>query len=373
MIITKNPFYYGGVAEETYFCNRINEIETLKRDVSNGLNILIYAPRRFGKTSLVLKTLKELKSRYIFIDLMGITDEIEFINAYFNAISTYLETTTEKTVRYFKKVLKIKPNINVAFDMDGSPSYSLSFTKSEKENIFEEIMDIPLKHAEHSKEIPIIVLDEFQEISKLNLEEKLRSKIQLHGNKISYIFLGSKKSIMKKLFFDKNSAFYKSVKHLPIVEIPFSEWSSFIKKGFNNNDRKIDNEFIERILKISKGFPYYTQQIAYELFNSCDLNSNINDPIFRRTLQSILDREEDLFLQEWENLSINQRKALKLIIVAKGDNLYEGKTMDQFNLNNSALKKAVEGLINKDVIDKKGKRYYLQDPMLEYYVSERLI
>lgn len=367
----KNPFYYGGLAEETYFCNRVNETEILKQDINNGLNVLIYAPRRFGKTSLVIKTLKELKTGYIYIDLMGITDEIEFINAYFNAISTSLETTTEKTVRYLKNVLKIRPNINVTFDMDGSPSYSLSFARSEKDNVFEEIMDILFRHAEHSKEMPIVVLDEFQEISKLNMEEKLRSIIQLHGNKISYIFLGSKKSIMKKLFFDKNSAFYKSVKHLPIAEISFSEWTLFIKNGFKNNGKNIDNNFIERILTISKGFPYYTQQIAYELFNSCD--SAVDDTKMNETVQSILNREEDLFLQEWENLSLNQRKALKLIIVAKGDNLYEGKIMDQFNLNNSSLKKAVEGLVNKDVIDKSGKRYYLQDPMLEYYISERLI
>lgn len=270
-------------------------------------------------------------------------------------------------------MLKIKPNINVAFDMDGSPSYSLSFTRSEKENVFEEIMDILFKHAEHSKEKPIVVLDEFQEISKLNLEEKLRSKIQLHGNKISYIFLGSKKSIMKKLFFDKNSAFYKSVKHLPIAEIPFSEWSLFIKNGFENNGKKIDDKIVERILTISKGFPYYTQQIAYELFNSSDSSSEVDNLMIKGTLQSILDREEDLFLQEWENLSLNQRKALKLIIIAKGDNLYEAKAMDQFNLNNSTLKKAIEGLVNKDVIDKRGRQYYLQDPMLECYIRERLI
>ena len=373
MISNKNPFYYGGVAEENYFCNRVNEIEILKKDIKNGLNILIYAPRRFGKTSLVLKALKELNSRFIFMDLMGITDEAEFINAYFNAISSSLGTTTEKTVGYFKKILKIKPNINVLFDSNGSPSYSLSFTKNEKDNVLEEIMDILLKHAEHSKEIPIVILDEFQEISKLNLEEKLRSRIQLHGNKISYIFLGSKKSIMKKLFFNKNSAFYKSVKHLPIAEISFSEWSQFIRNAFKKNDRKIDDVFIKKVLEVSKGFPYYTQQIAYELYNLCESTFEVTDQIMNETLISILDREEDLFLQEWENLSLNQRKALKLIIVAKGDKLYEEKMMDQFNLNSSTLKKAIEGLVNKDVVDKSGKKYYLQDPMLEYYIKIRLI
>ena len=163
----KNPFYYGGVAEENYFCNRVSEIDILKRDISNGINILIYAPRRFGKTSLIIKTLKELKNRYIFIDMMSITDEIEFINAYFNAISVSLETTAEKTVRYFKNVLKIRPNINVSFDMDGKPSYSLSFAGNEKEKVLQEVMNIPYEHAKQSAKTIIVVLDEFQEISEV--------------------------------------------------------------------------------------------------------------------------------------------------------------------------------------------------------------
>ena len=176
---------------------------------------------------------------------------------------------------------------------------------------------------------------------------------------------------MKKMFFNKNSAFYKSVKHLPIAEIPFAEWSLFIKNGFKEKGIDINYEAIEKILTISNGFPYYTQQIAYELFNVCD--SGVDDINIKDTVRSILDREEDLFLQEWENLSLNQKKALKLIIVVKGDNLYGSNTMNMFGLNGSSLKKAVEGLINKDVIDKSANRYYLQDPMFEYYVRARLI
>jgi hypothetical protein len=72
--MTKNPFYYGGSIENEYFCNRVDELKNLKTDILSGLNSLIYAPRRFGKTSLVLKSLKELKKtdgiKYIFLDLM---------------------------------------------------------------------------------------------------------------------------------------------------------------------------------------------------------------------------------------------------------------------------------------------------------------
>jgi AAA+ ATPase superfamily predicted ATPase len=45
----KNPFFFGGLVFKENFCNRKKEIEELKRDIINGQNVLIYAPRRFGR------------------------------------------------------------------------------------------------------------------------------------------------------------------------------------------------------------------------------------------------------------------------------------------------------------------------------------
>jgi hypothetical protein len=51
-MMMRNPFYFGSEVHDSDFCNRINELGELKSDVDNGLNILLYAPRRFGKTLL---------------------------------------------------------------------------------------------------------------------------------------------------------------------------------------------------------------------------------------------------------------------------------------------------------------------------------
>ena len=55
----KNPFYFGNEVHNDEFCNRINELRELKNDIDNGLNVLLYAPRRFGKTSLLKKLQEE--------------------------------------------------------------------------------------------------------------------------------------------------------------------------------------------------------------------------------------------------------------------------------------------------------------------------
>jgi hypothetical protein len=46
--------------------------------------------------------------------------------------------------------------------------------------------------------------------------------------------------------------------------------------------------------------------------------------------------------------------------------------MIEYNLTSSSLKKAVEGLIAKDVIDLKKNSYYLQDPLFEIFLRRKL-
>ncbi len=367
MSIGKRPFYYGGVVSDVHFCNRQKEINELLADIDAGLNVLLYAPRRFGKTSLVLSALGQTEYRFILLDLMSVVDTEEFINEYFNAISKSLRTTSDKVVDVFKKVLGLKPNIGIDFDGAGNPSFRLHFQLSESSAVLKEVLDLPWRYARHKNQKVVVVFDEFQEVVKLGIEDKLRSVLQHHGDNVSYVFLGSKKSIMKNLFYDKNKPFYKSVKHLPIDKISDEDWKRFIRKGFESHQKQIGSDCIQAILDVSKGFPYYTQQISHELFTMAEQKATSD--MAREAVNSILDKEEDLFVNEWNHLSQYQKKALKLMIYADGQGIYSKEVMAQFYFTSSSLKKAVEGLLAKDVIDHKNGRYYFQDPLFEFWLK----
>lgn len=368
--MTRKPFHYGGTVDTIHFCNRTNETKELITDMDTGLNVLLYAPRRFGKTSLVLHALKQTDYRYIFLDFMSIVDSDEFINEYFNAISKSLSTTADKVVEFFKKILGVKPKISVDFDINGNPSFKLDFLHGESKAVLKEVLELPYLYAKHHNQRVVVVFDEFQEVVNLGIEEKLRSILQHHEDFVSYIFLGSKKSIMQNLFFDKTKPFYKSVKHIQIDKIENDEWIAYIKNGFETNKKSISTECIEGILKASKGFPYYTQQIANELFNST--SQKVSKEAVVEAINSILEKEEDLFIGEWNRLSQYQKKALKLLIYANGEAIYTKETMMRFNFTSSSLKKAVEGLLAKDIIDLKSGKYYFQDPLFELFLNKIL-
>ena len=369
----KNPFYYGGIVSDEYFCNRKEEIKELKKDILNGLNILIYAPRRFGKSSLVIHALNKLKNKenlkYVFVDLMGISSKEEFVNEYFNALAQVLEEPLEKVIKFFKKVVKFKPSIKAVIDEYGKTKFYLEFLPEKTIETLEQVIEIPFIYAKKGKKV-CVVFDEFQEIEALGIENKLRAKIQYHSNKVSYIFMGSKKSIMQRMFQDKNRAFYKSVKHFQIREIQETEWIKFIQDKFKKTNKTISKDFIKEILSITKGFPYYTQQFAYELWELTE--KEVDDETFNKSLKLVMEREEDLFAVEWDNLTPNQKKALKLIVEKNGKNLYDEILLAKYELKIGSLRKTIQILMEKDIIDKIENKYYIQDPLFEYWLKNKI-
>ena len=48
-----NPFKYGPIALDESFTDRDAEVAELSADALNGQDVVIFAPRRYGKTSLV--------------------------------------------------------------------------------------------------------------------------------------------------------------------------------------------------------------------------------------------------------------------------------------------------------------------------------
>ncbi len=368
--MTENPFYYGGAVFDEHFCNRLDEISELKTDINAGLNLLIYAPRRFGKTSFVLKTVNELKEnsvKYVFLDLMYLSTVDDFINKYFNVLAKSLQEPTDKIVSFFKNIIKIRPNINVSFDASGNPNFSLALGAEDSTKTLEDVLNIPYEFAKNNQKI-VVIFDEFQEIVNLELEAKIRSTIQHHSDKVSYIFMGSKKSLLHEMFLDKNRPFYKSVKHFKIQEIKKESWSEFIKTKFSYTNKSIDDIYIDKIFTLTKGFPYYTQQFAYELWNSTI--ASVDDGSFDKTLNRVIEREEDLFALEWDNLTPNQKKALKIVVQKDGVSLYDEQYFAKYEIKSGSFQTALNGLMKKDIIDKNGSAYYISDPIFEYWIKK---
>lgn len=368
---TINPFYYGNEVYKDDFCNRTNELKELKQDVYSGLNVLLYAPRRFGKTSLLKKLQNGLKKDgdivVIYFDMFTVSSVDEFMQRYFNLLANSFESSTDKILNLFKNIFKMRPNITMDISSNSGISYGLLLNKKEEQHNFEDILNLPYLYAKKFNKKVVIIFDEFQEVEQLKIEKKLRSVIQTHSRSVSYLFSGSKKSILTKMFNDKDRAFYKSAKHLNIDEIKEEDWIDFISNKFLISDKTIEKNLIKKYFEITLGYPYYMQQLMYFVWNGT--KDKADETIVRNSIALMLERENDIYSLVWTNLTPNQKSTLKYIVQKNGESLYANENLSDLTLSASTLKSALESLIKKDVIDKKNDKYHLIDPFMKYWLE----
>ena len=166
-----NPFKYGTVVTGEYFYDRTEELKSIKNDIKSGNNLIIYAPRRYGKTSLIIKVLDELEKEgmnTIYIDFFKVHDSRKFLELYSLKILEKKFITTEGIIKQFRTFVKsIVPS--VTFDEKGKTTFQVQIQSAQKsDTTFEEVINLPEKIS--GKEKWVVVFDEFQEINKLNGE-----------------------------------------------------------------------------------------------------------------------------------------------------------------------------------------------------------
>ena len=369
-MVMVNPFYFGTWVDTSDFCNRTKEMDELKRDVDAGMNVLLYSPRRYGKTSLLKQLTKRLTSswgyRVVYFDLFGAASSSEFIQQYFDAVIRALPSPREKAYELLKGVLKIRPQVHVSLNADSGAAYTLSFNRSEQDMALIDVLQLPQRYACKRSDKVLVIFDEFQEVEALGLEDKLRSVLQGHGRDVSYIFCGSKKSLLLKMFNDSARIFYRSAKRLHIGAIELAHWQQFIVDKFARTGKSIDPSEVKLIVELAQGLPYYTQQLCYAAWEcSGDVVDAAN---IDQALRLSLAREHDLYSVLWSDLTPKQRRTLKYLVRSGGYAVYSGDNLSAYDFNASTLKSTLELLQKKDLIDRDGTQYRLVDPFMAHWV-----
>jgi AAA+ ATPase superfamily predicted ATPase len=366
------PFKYGKVVSEPYFVNRTKELSEISTNLMNGTNLVLYAPRRYGKTSLAQKVLKNLEKDAIciFVDFFQVVSLEKFISIYTGKILEQKKLSLEDTIKMFKKFVS-GISANVTLDDSGNPAFNFTYQPgSNKEQSLTDVLELPTNIFKNER--VVVVFDEFQEINKLNgdnFENQLRSVIQFHQN-VSYLFMGSQTHLLLNMFNNKNRAFYNIGKVMKIGKIHEEEMMDYLLRQFNKFDLTVDQETVETIIKISDNIPHYTQFLAYELWQLAQLKECfINDELIDEAVGRIINNQSDFYNELVDRLTNYQKKVL-LALMKENTNIFSGDYARKYNLSStSTTQRAIGKLIETGIIEKMEKEYHFSDPFFKRYLS----
>lgn len=362
----KNPFSFSGIVEDPAFCNREKEQTDLTKFIENSQNVLLYSHRRFGKTSLINRIFKNLDGIVtIYVDLYGTTSIEDFITSLFKGISS-VESKMEKLMKLIKEKIN---SLTMNFSIDiytGAPVAIPVFAPVDKRPALDEIFAL-LESLSQKKKLAV-AFDEFQEISKyseMTFEKHLRKSIQRHNN-ISYIFAGSQRHLLAEMFANSKRAFYKLATSYPLKRIKTEDYVAWIQKLYSQDKRKINKRYIENIVSRCENHPMYIQECFFNLWDAPAISIELID----RVESNILENRDAEFINSWEYLTLNQRRALKLIAATGGHNIYSADNLSKFGFRSaSQLSKALEFLLKRDLVSR-NELYSIQDVLFKRWIQK---
>ena len=74
----ENPFKFGSIVENEFFTDRVKEVEYICNYLNSRNHLVLISPRRFGKSSLVLKAVKKANRKYLRLNLQKVTSISDF-------------------------------------------------------------------------------------------------------------------------------------------------------------------------------------------------------------------------------------------------------------------------------------------------------
>ena len=371
-----NPFKYGTVVADRYFIDRQKEIAQIKDDLLNGINIILYAPRRFGKTSLVMQVLNDLKAsqvKTVYLDLFQVYSLESFIRLYAAKVMENSGFSMKKAIKSLKSYIRgIIPSMGL--DDDGKPLLSFSYdSKIPKEYSLLDVLDLP-KKLKDKNEKWVIVFDEFQEINRLNgemIEKQFRSIFQFH-HEIAYIFMGSKTHLMLNMFADKRRAFYNIGKLQKIDKISTHEMIVHMEKEFKKGGFSFSRGIFEKVLAYTDNIPYYNQYLASQIWQLIkEEGKDIDEELVEKAVIQILDNQSDYYYTLLNQLTVYQRSVLHAFIHEQ-ENIYSKEYTQKHGLSSvSSTQRALKRLVELEIIEKIEDKYIFSDPFFPLYLRQR--
>lgn len=254
---------------------RMQESARLNFLLNQRQHTAIVAPKRFGKTSLVLHVLSQSKDRFfIYTDIhRAISPErlaFTILNNAFEFVG--IENFTGKGQHEPLGLLKSIQRAEI--ETIGEKALGLINGTLDIMELLLDVLDLVDQIAAHLKIQIIIVMDEFQGITNLGGKkslDQLRSVAQHHQH-ITYIFLGSIKSKMNYIFQSQDSAFFHFVQTIELSGLEEEAVIEHCKQLFKlKSNESLNRDLIELLSYI--GFhPDYTfqtlEQIHYALLVS---------------------------------------------------------------------------------------------------------
>ncbi|NTV59277.1 MAG: AAA family ATPase [Deltaproteobacteria bacterium] len=369
-----NPFYLQEIPVDAPFCDREKELKELRSYAEAKANVVLFSPRRFGKTSLVKRVQRRLADKgavVIFADFFGVGSVEDVAARLAKAVYGFthgkpsLWKTALRTLLSFRPVLKPDPSGGISLSVEPAAAGRSGL------HLLEETIDSLSRFIEESKQLIQIALDEFQEIvtlkEALTIEAALRTRIQ--RQKASYFFIGSRRRVLLGIFNERQRPFFQSAINYPLGPLPVMDLGNFITWQFKEHGKSCTKDMGLRLASTVDCHPYYSEKLGFFVYEMAEA---VNEETIQAGLQKLIVSEKPVFEAILQGLSPHQRLLLKALALEPPKKILAGSYVQKHGLGSTGgVQHSTKHLEDLDLIERKGdpEQWQLVDPVLAMWLK----
>lgn len=349
----ENPFKFGTIVDEDYFTDRVDEVAYITQFVKSPNHLVLISPRRFGKSSVVAKALKQSKRKHITVNLQQATS-VSDLSA--KLLKEFFKVHPMERVRHLITHFRVIPTVSTN---PVTGSMDVSFQPGVEGSVLLEDVLTLIEKAHSEKDRMIVVFDEFQEIRDLapKLDRQMRSIMQEQKH-INYILLGSQESMMSEIFENKKSPFYHFGEMMRLGKLPRDDFHRYLSERLSTCFPGSCDELADHILDYTACHPYYSQQLASNIWQVGVLQPDTEDPF-----STAIDRIVTTHGLDYERLWMNFNRTNKWIL----QRLSSGKPLQSGDYRTSTVYSALKRL-QKDGYVIYTDCYEMEDPFFREWI-----
>lgn len=307
-----NPYSYGGPVGAPYFVGRDAEVAALVSRMVNGISVVVTAPRRYGKTSLIERAAEVVRDdggAVISVNLMHCPSLDSLAGRLvFGAYSTTggRLRRARQALPEFVKRLRVQPAIT--FDDLGRPRFVFGgLAERDAIAVLDDVYAI--LGSLRNKRAAALVLDEFQAVGDLG--GGLAPALKALGDqypKVSLVMAGSHQHLMEALVLSRAAPLYNMAERMGLGPIDARVMAAYLVERAGHGGKQMSSGAADRICELAGPVPYDIQRLAYEVFDQS--GAEIGEPEVEAGLSAVIQREDPNFVERFARIPLGQRRLL---------------------------------------------------------------
>jgi uncharacterized protein len=368
LITDVNPFVYSRPVPPEDVLDRDAEAAELLEKAVGGHYVRLYAPRKYGKTSLLNRVLRDAERDEglvpVSVDLYRVLSIADVTIRFERAYARHLKGAIRSRVEEFLQ----RTGLGLSLGAFGISARIQLDPRAEPLAALHALLDLPLRLEERGGYRALIAFDEFQDVDKVpDLDGLIRSHIQHHGEVASYVFAGSEPALMRQLFENKDRPLYGSAVPMRLGRLPDDDIAEYVAARFAEGGRSV-GEALNPLIQTAAGHPQRSIMLAHHLWEQVDEGEAGTLDAWSRAHATALLELQPEFDARWRGFSVTEQKALRAVIAGEGSP-YRTRVLARLALEKPTAQAAIERLSAAAEIELVDGKQRVIDPLFAEWIA----